>query len=381
MAKSYYDILGVAKSASEDEIKKAYRGLAKKYHPDLNPNNESAAKNFKEATEAYEVLGDKTKRTSYDRGEPVGGQGGAGGFGGFGGGNPFGGFSGFSGFSGFGGGGGRGSIFDDIASMFGGGGGSNAEMRGSDITLNVSLSFEDAAFGLQKEITINRLEPCGECDGTGAKNGTEYNKCSDCGGKGRVRYAQDTPFGRVVSEGACRTCAGSGKIIKENCSVCKGRAIVRKNATMTISIPAGIENGQIMRVRGAGDKPKSNATAGDLLLVISVTTHKLFVRRGIDLYATIPIAFTQALLGDKIELSMLRDKKIVFPIPENTQTGAVFKLKGHGIESGKKTGDLILTVEIEIPKSLTKEQKAALESVSKIIKPEQYDKLSKFNKK
>jgi len=369
MAKTLYETLGVSKTATEDEIKTAYRSLAKKYHPDLNPDDEKAAKMFKDATEAYEVLSDASQRASYDRGNA----------------NPFSGFGGGSGGGprgGGAGGAGAGSFFDDFVNMFNNDPRETAPQSGGDISLNVTLTFEEAAYGTQKEVAANRLESCAPCNGTGAKSGTQYTKCNACGGTGKVRFAQETPFGRVVSMRACSNCNGSGKFIKEPCTACNARGVVRKNTKLRISFPAAIEHGQIMTIPGEGERSKNGLQAGNLVLVINVMPHKRFKRKGLDLLTEVPITFTQALLGDKILVPMLKGNKVAFPLPENTQSGTIFKLKGQGVENAKKgiMGDLLITVDVEMPKTLTKEQKTKIMDLQKSIKPEQYAKAGEFLK-
>lgn len=360
MAKSFYDVLGVPKTATEDEIKSAYRKLARKYHPDLNPGDQNAANMFKEINEAYETLGDPQKRAAYDRPSA-------------------------SSSSSFGGGGGSGSsFFDEFVNMFNGERGESRSSGGGDISLNVTLTFEEAAFGVTKEIPVNRFEPCAACRGTGAKGGTQFVKCNNCGGTGKVRFAQETPFGRVVSMKACNVCNGSGRIIKEPCPVCGGRALVRKNSNLRITFPAGIEPNQIMTVPGEGERSRSGSKAGNLVLMINVMPHKNFKRKGLDLLIDVPVTFTQALLGDKVLVPTLRGTKIAFPLPEGTQSGTTFKLKGQGIENQKKglVGDLLVTVDIELPKALTKEQKNKVKELHELLKPDQYDKSKEYmNKK
>jgi len=369
MSKSYYDILGVSKTATEEEIKSAFRGKAKKYHPDLNPGNEQASKMFKEANEAYEILGDPQKRAAYDRG-------GSSAFGG----NPFGGADPFGG-GGFGFGGG--SIFDDFVNMFSSErrGGGSPVAAGGDITLNVTLTFEEAVFGVQKEIQLSRTEPCESCGGTGAKSGTEYIKCNACGGAGRVRSAQETPFGRVVSMRTCPSCGGAGKIIKEPCPACKGRSLIRKNVTLRIALPPALEHGQVVTVQGEGERGKPGTRPGNLNLVVTVLPHKTIRRKGLDLLTEIPITFTQALLGDKITVPTLRGAKATLSLPEHTQSGSVFKLKGQGVEAPKRgTGDLLITVQIELPKNLNKDQRNKIKDLHSSIKLDQYQKANDFAK-
>ncbi|MCL2861883.1 MAG: molecular chaperone DnaJ [Firmicutes bacterium] len=382
MSKTHYDTLGIKKGASEDEIRNAYRSLAKKYHPDLNQGNEAAANKFKEVNEAYETLSDPQKKAAYDRE-------GQGGFSSFKQGAGFGGSGGAGGFSNFGdfakAGGAGGSIFDDFVNMFQGGAQDvrDSKRSAADITLNVTLTFEEAAFGVQKEIAVNRFESCSSCKGTGAKGGTQYSKCNNCGGTGSVRYAQETPFGRVVSMKACAPCSGSGKIIKDPCAACSGKGLVRKNVNLRITFPQGIEHGQIMTVAGEGERPRvAGGKNGNLLLMINVMTHKLFRRKGMDLIVEVPVTFTQAMLGAKIQIPMLKGTKLAFPLPEGTQNGTILKLKGQGIEHGKRgiTGDLLVTIEIETPKNLTKEQKNMLKELDGLLTESNYDKIAKFNK-
>lgn len=369
MAKSFYDILGVKKDASQEEIKSAYRKLARQYHPDLHPGDEAAASKFKEISEAYETLSDPQKRAAYDNPSPFGDFGGAGGF-----------ENGFGGFGGFGGGG---SIFDSIFDMFGGGGsrgGRSAENIGDDITVNVTLTFEEAAFGAQKEVSVTRKEPCPSCNGTGAKDGTKFKTCGTCGGTGRVKQAQDTPFGRVVSERVCPSCRGSGKIIEETCPDCAGRGMLRKTVKLKVNIPAGAETGQVMTVRGEGEKV-ANGRAGNLQLIINVLPHKIFKRTGADLYVELPVTFIQAALGEKVKVPTLKGTELQFALTEGVKSGSVLKLKGHGITTKRGTGDMYVTVVVELPKKLTKEQKAKIKALEEDIKPEQFDKVKDFNRK
>ena len=363
MAKNYYELLGVTKTASDEELKSAFRKMARQYHPDLHPGDENAANKFKEINEAYETLSDPQKRAEYDA-EQAGG------------GSAFGG-------AGHGGAGGAhgGSFFDEFVNMFGGErqGGSS----GGDISLNVTLTFEEAAFGTQKEITVNRFEPCAACRGTGAKNGTQFVKCTNCGGTGKVRYAQETPFGRVVSMKPCNVCGGTGRKITEPCQTCGGRGSTRKNSNLRITFPPGVEPNQIMTIPGEGERTRSGAKAGNLILNISVMPHKMFKRKGLDLLVDIPISFTQALLGDKVFVPTLRGNKIAFPLPEGAQSGMTFKLKEQGLENPKKQlkGDLLVTIDIELPKNLTKEQRQKIKELHESLKPEQYDKAREFLKK
>lgn len=366
MAKSYYDILGVSKDASESEIKSAYRKLAKKYHPDLNPGDQQAAEKFKEINEAYEALSDPQKRANYDRfgtADP----GAAGGF-------DFGNFGGFS--TSFSGGG----FFEDIINMFTGtDSAQRPQRRPSDISISITLTFEEAFFGTSKDITIQRTERCEDCRGTGAKNGTEYTTCPECNGSGRVQYAQNTLFGRMVNTRTCGTCSGTGKKIKQTCSGCKGKGTIKKNRVIKINIPAGIDNGQIMTVQNEGNGTADSAKRGNLVIAVTVLPHKLFTRKGYDLYADIPIAFTQAILGDKIKIKTLKGD-VTLNIPEGTQTNTVFKMRGEGMKMLRRDsyGDLYLKVIIELPKNLKGDQKELIKNLHKSINSNQYEKAKDF---
>ena len=368
MAKSYYDILGVKKNATESELKSAYRSLAKKYHPDLNPGDEAAAARFKEITAAYDTLSDSQKRAAYDRGgsNPFGG--GAGGQGGFGGFGDFGGFSG-GGFS-----------FDDVFSMFSGGGGRQAPEIGADIKLAVTLTFEEAAFGVTKPINFQRTEACAPCKGTGAKDGSALSTCGTCGGSGEIRAAQNTVFGQAITRRVCNACGGRGKIIKETCQTCNGRAVVRKTATINMPFPAGTEPNQILAVQGEGDKPRGGGKAGNLVFVVTVMPHKYLKRKGVDLFVDLPVTFTQAALGDKVFVPSLKGK-IIFDIPSGTQTGQTFRLKEQGIQTPKKKGDLIITVEVEMPKNLSSSQQKLLKELHSSLKLDQYEKAKEHSRK
>ncbi len=367
MAKNYYEMLGVSKTATDEELKSAFRKLARQYHPDLHPGDEAAANKFKEINEAYETLSDSQKRAEYDAMQAGGGAAGAGGGAGH-----------------AGPGSARGnSFFDEFVNMFGGERHGGQSSNGGDISLNVTLTFEEAAYGTQKEITVNRFEPCAACRGTGAKNGTQFVKCTNCGGSGKVRYAQETPFGRVVSMKPCNVCGGSGRIIKEPCTSCGGRGSLRKNSNLRITFPPGVEHNQIMTIPGEGERTRTGSKAGNLILTITVMPHKMFRRKGLDLLVDIPVAFTQALMGDKVLVPTLKGNKIAFTLPEGAQSGMTFKLKEQGIENPKKQlkGDLLVTIDIELPKNLSKEQKQKVKELHESFKPEQYDKAREFLKK
>lgn len=361
----HYKTLGVDKNATADEIKSAYRKLVKQYHPDLHPNDESAAAKFKEINEANEVLSDPQKRKQYDFELEHPGMGG--GFGG-------------SGFGGFGGGGfgGFGDIFNDIfGGGFGGGSATPRDTRGEDVTVNVTLSFLDAAKGCTREITYTRNEPCADCKGTGAKNGTAYKTCEKCGGTGQVQYVQNGGIFRTVSVRPCSDCNGTGKKIIESCDKCKGKGYTRKSTTVKITVPAGADNGSYMRKRGYGQASTSGGQAGDLLIVFSVAQHKILRRKNFDLYVEVPISFRTAVLGGKIGVPTL-DDVLEYTIPEGTQSGKVFCIRGKGIKSGNGTGDLYVTVTVEVPTKISRDQKYMLEDFNSTLENKQYDKIKKY---
>lgn len=363
--KDYYKILGVDKSASADEIKSAYRKLAKKYHPDVNKTAEAAEK-FKDINEAYEVLGDEKKRANYDQfGSADGPQfsgGGAGGFGDF-----------------FGGaGGGFSDIFSDIFSAFGGGS-QRAMEKGEDVFLNLTLSFEEAAFGAEKTITFPKIEKCSACKGTGAKDGKDFSVCPDCRGTGRVRYQQNTMFGTTIREAGCTKCNATGKIIKEKCESCNGKGIKRVQKTINVKIPVGIDDGQTIRLRGEGNAPTREGENGDLNIRITVLKHKLFVRKGSDVYLDLYLPFTKLLLGAKVEIPTLKGDYLL-TIPELTPSGTVMRLKNRGIKNLNREsyGDMLVTLKAEPPKSLDKNARKALEELDAKIDAKSYAKYQNF---
>ena len=365
--KDYYSILGVDKSASDDEIKSAYRRLAKKYHPDLNKTEEAANK-FKEINEAYEVLGDSKKRANYDQfgsaeGNPFGGAG-AQGFGDF-----------------FGGNGGFSDIFSDFFSAFGGGGQTRGQERGQDINIAMNLTFEEAAFGCEKVVTLGKLEKCSSCNGTGAKNGTEFTTCSECGGTGRVRYQQNTFLGTTIREAACPKCNGMGKIIKEKCADCGGKGYQKINKTITIKFPAGIDDGQTLRIRGEGNAAIRSGVNGDLNVKVSLLPHKVLIRKGSDLYMDLYVPFTTALLGGKVDVPILGGKYSL-NIPSLTASGTVMRIKNKGVKilNRDSYGDLLVTVKAECPKKLDKDLKAKLEEIAGSLNDSDYTKYSNFLK-
>ena len=347
--KDYYQTLGVDKNASADDIKKAYRTLVKKYHPDLHPNDAEAAEKFKEINEANEVLSDPKKRQNYDTyGDPNGGMGG------FGGGA--GGFSGFSGgFSGFE------DIFGDIFGGFGGGRSrAQTKTKGEDITIEVTLSFLDAAKGCKREVVYSRNETCSSCRGTGAKGGTAYKTCEKCGGTGQVQYTTGNGFFRQVSVRACDECKGTGKKIIDQCETCKGKGYNRSNTKIVLDIPAGADNGSYIRKVGYGEASKNGGPAGDLIVVMKVEPSKIFKRKNFDLYVELPISFKTAVMGGKVKVPLI-DDTFEYTIPEGTQSGKIFFVRGKGIKTSRGTGDLYIVVTVEVPVKLTKNQKKALE--------------------
>ena len=346
--RDYYEVLGLKKGASDDELKKAFRKLAKENHPDLHPNDKGAEARFKEVNEAYEVLSDSDKKAKYDQYGHAGVDPnfGAGGFGGS---------YDDMGFD-------LGSIFE---SFFGGGMGGarsrTAPQKGENIRVGVTLSFEEAAFGCEKNIYVTRVEDCSDCSGTGAEQGTTPEVCSQCNGSGVIRTQQRTMLGMVASTSPCPKCEGTGKIIHQPCKTCKGKGKVKRQKTVNVKIPAGIDNGQAVSMRGQGHAGLNGGPTGDLLISVNVRAHAIFERDGYSVLCEMPISFVQAALGAEFEVPTL-DGKVKYTIPEGTQTGTVFRLKGKGIPNlnGHGRGDQYVTVVVEIPRNLTKEQKELL---------------------
>lgn len=365
--RDYYEVLGVNKDASGDELKKAYRKLAMKYHPDRNAGGEKESEaKFKEINEAYEVLSDSEKRRMYDQFGHAGVNGAPGGEGGFGG-----------GFSGFGG-------FDDIFSeIFGGGFGGSARRqgprKGPDVRVNVTLTFMEAAFGVSVPIEVLRTEECETCGGSGAEAGTGTKTCSRCNGTGELRYAQRSLFGETISVRECDSCRGKGKVHEKPCGTCKGHGIVRKKKKIDIKIPAGVETGNVMTLRGEGDLGAKGGPRGDVQVVLTVKPHEIFTRDGRDILCEIPITFPQAVLGDQITVPTL-DGKVKYDIPAGTQSGTVFRLKGKGIQdiNGYGRGDLYVKVVVEIPKKLSDKQKRALKDFSEAMGTDGHEKQKNF---
>ncbi|MBE7068030.1 MAG: molecular chaperone DnaJ [Clostridiales bacterium] len=358
--KNYYEILGVDKKATPEQIKSAYRKLAMKYHPDRNQGNAEAAEKFKEINEANETLSDEQKRAAYDYELEHPGMGG---FGGFGGGQGFGGFE------------------DIFSSFFGGGfgGAKSAQSEvGEDIQKEMSLSFMDAAKGCKKSFSYMRNEPCEACRGTGAKNGTEYTTCSRCQGKGVVQQVQNTMFGRTIRQSVCPDCGGNGRTIKERCNDCKGKGYQRKETTVTLDIPAGVDTNSYMRKRGFGQASQNGGTPGDLIVVFRVEPHKIFVRDRFDLKLDLPVSYTIATLGGVVKVPTI-DDTFEFTVPEGTQSGQVFTIRGKGIKSARNgTGNLILRVIVEIPTKLSKEQKKEIEKLGESLELKQCEKMKRY---
>ncbi len=361
--KNYYEVLGVSKTATEEEIKAAYKKLVKQYHPDLHPNDKLAAEKFKEINEANEVLSDKQKRAAYDYEQEHPGMGGmGGGFGGFGGG-------GFGGFE---------DIFGSIFQGFGGGASVQRDTSGEDIQLEMRLSFMDAAKGCTKDISYFRNEPCPACRGTGARDGTAFKSCQKCGGKGQVRFQQDTMFGRTIRVGACPDCGGRGKIITEKCPDCKGKGYIRRETKLTINVPAGADTNSYLRKRGYGQASTEGGEAGDLIVVFRVEPHKIFQRKNYDLYVDLPVPFLTATLGGTVRVPDL-DDAFDYNIPEGTQSGTMFTIRGKGIKSRNGVGNLYLRVFVEVPTRLTREQRKALEDASGAFEIRQFEKAKRYS--
>ncbi len=369
--KDYYEILGVQKTATDEELKKAYRKLAKKYHPDANPDNKKEAEEkFKEINEAYEILSDSQKRKMYDQFGTVDPQGFGGGAGG-----PFGGgyysysSSGFDGFSDFG------DLGDIFSSFFGGGraSGRNAQARGprkgADLNLNMEITFEEAFLGIEKEISITRPETCQTCNGTGAKPGTTVAKCSVCNGTGTVKQVQNTILGRMQTTTTCTNCHGTGEVIKEPCESCRGKGTVRKQVKLKVKIPAGIDDNQTVVLRGEGEPGEKGGPKGDLYITVRVKRNSVFTRNGNTVMCEIPITITQATLGANLKIPMVDGSTEIFTIPEGTQTGTKFTIKEKGFKSINSSvrGNFVFTVTVQTPKRLSKEQRELLEKLAQTM--------------
>ncbi len=367
-SKNYYEILGVSKTASDEDIKKAYRTLAKKYHPDLNQNDPTAADKLKEVNEAYEVLSDKTKRSNYDNyGDPNGAT------------NFGGGSYGGGGFEGFGG-------FEDILSnMFGGGFGGGFSQRrsmqedGADIDIRMNLTFVEAAFGAKKNINLNRNETCEHCNGTGAKSASSITTCTRCNGTGTITSFQNTMLGRMRTQSVCPDCNGKGKIIKDKCPHCSGVGVVRVNRNIEINVPGGVDNNQILTLRGQGEAGRNGGENGDMHIVFNVSPHKTLKREGNNVYVDVPITFTESILGAKIDVGGINEK-LSITVPPFTQTGDKITVKGKGVKIYNRNsyGDLIVTIVVELPKNLDRAQKLLIEKLHDDIKPNQYSKKNQY---
>ena len=361
--RDYYEVLGVSKTATQDELKKAYRKLARKYHPDLNKDNEEAAEKFKECNEAYSVLSDDQKRAQYDQfGHAAFENGGKGGGGGFGGAGGFGGF----------GGSGMEDIFDMFFGGQGGRGGSRTKtgpQRGADLRFDLEITFEEAAFGLEKEINLYRDETCDHCHGEGAEPGSKVESCPECNGTGYVRFTQNTMFGQMVNERPCSRCKGEGKIISEPCKECRGKGTVKRNKKLKVKIPAGVDNGSRLRVSGEGEAGAKGGPNGDLYVYLYVKPHKFFERDGTTVLCEVPINIVQATLGADIKVPTL-DGQVTMKVPEGTQPGKVLRLKGKGIPSlrGGSRGDQLVRIKVVVPTKLSDKQKDALRKFADISK-------------
>lgn len=352
--RDYYEVLGVDRNATEADLKKAYRMLAKKYHPDVNPNNKEAEAKFKEINEAYAVLSDPQKRQQYDRfgHEGLNGAG----------------FEGFSGFGGFDFG------FDDIFESFFGGspfGRSTRQKtgprRGADLKYSVDITFNEAAFGVAKDLRVTRMQSCQTCGGSGAKPGTSPQTCKHCNGTGQIRQVQATPFGQMVNMRTCDVCRGEGTLITDPCSECRGTGKVQKTSTLNINIPAGIDDNQTISLRGEGEPGTKGGPAGDLYVTIRVKPHPLFTRDGYNIICEIPITFTQAALGAELDIPTL-EGTIKYTIPEGTQTGTVFRLRSKGIKHLRSNarGDEFVKVNVEVPTKMTAKQKDLLRQFAEV---------------
>lgn len=372
--RDYYEVLGVNKNATDDELKKAYRKLAKKYHPDANPDNKAEAEaKFKEVNEAYETLSDPQKRRMYDQFGPDGPQGFNGGAGG-----PFGGGNGYysytsSGFDGFGDFGDLGDIF---SSFFGGGFGGrstnkkqNGPRKGADLNLHIDITFEQAFLGVEKEIAITRNETCNICHGSGAKPGTSVTKCPTCNGTGQIRQVQNTILGQMQTTRTCTNCHGTGEVIKEPCENCKGKGTVRKQPKIKVKIPAGIDDGQTVVLRGEGEPGEKGGPKGDLYITVRLKKHSIYSRKANNVYCDVPITITQATLGAELEIPMVDGSKEKYKIPEGTQTGTKFVIRGKGFKSvsSNSVGDFVFTVNVQTPKKLSKEQRELLVQLAKTM--------------
>ncbi|MBB4825771.1 molecular chaperone DnaJ [Sporosarcina luteola] len=350
--RDYYEVLGVSKSATKEEIRKAYRKLSKQYHPDLN-KEPGAEEKFKEVTEAFETLSDETKRAQYDQ---------------YGHADPN---QGFGGFGGFNGGGADGFGFEDIFSTFFGGStrrrDPNAPRKGDDLQYTMTIDFMEAVFGKETEIELPREEECETCHGTGAKKGTTAKTCTHCGGTGQISVTQNTPLGQMVNRRTCPHCQGTGKIIPEKCETCHGSGRVTKRKKIKVTIPAGVDDGQRLRIAGQGEAGANGGPAGDLYIVFRVKAHDKFIREEDDIYLELPLTFPQVALGDEIEVPTIHGN-VKLKIPAGTQTGTNFRLRGKGVKNvhGHGTGDQHVIVKVVTPKKMTEKQKELMREFASI---------------
>lgn len=367
--RDFYEVLGIQKGASEDEIKKAYRKMAMKYHPDKNPGDKEAEEKFKEANEAYAVLSDPDKKSKYDRFGHAGVDPNAG----FGGGG--------AGFGGFGG-------FEDIFDMFGGGFGGfggrgarrNGPRKGNDLQKSITIEFTEAIFGCKKEIKLTKEVKCKTCNGEGTAPGTHKHTCEKCGGTGQVSQVSQTPFGTFQNVSACDACGGTGQVIDKPCPDCRGKGSVRKTVTLKIDIPAGVDSDSIIPIRGEGEPGVNGGPFGDLYIVINVKPHKIYKRRGDDLYLTMPISYDQAVLGDKVKVPGFNET-YSYTLAPGTQTGSNFRLKGKGVKNPRtgRYGDLYVKVNIEVPTKLSAKEKKAIKSMAEAFSEDSYPRKKEFN--
>lgn len=365
MAKrDYYEVLGVNKGASADELKKAYRKKAMQYHPDRNPDDKEAEEKFKEVNEAYEILSDPQKRDRYDRFghagvDPNQGFGGGGGFGGFE--DIF------------------GDIFGSFAGGFGGGRRRNGPRKGADIQTRVSISFEEAAFGTKRDIKITRSEDCPDCGGTGASPGTERTTCPHCNGTGQINKVSNTPFGQFTNVTTCPNCGGQGTIVTDPCKKCSGKGKIRKDITINVDIPAGVDDDAVISLRGQGEPGQNGGPSGDVYVIVQVKPHKIFKRNGADLVLEIPITYPQAVLGADIVVPTLTER-ISYKVPPGTQHGTVFRLKGKGVKyvNSGRYGDLYVKVFIEIPKKVSGDQKKILQQLEEAYNKGEHEQKKNF---